>query len=66
MQIWNRHSIQEILKSLNAEVAKAQNEITCAKGDVQKAQNRLQFCLSAIKHLTEDRDIKEKSNEEIK
>ena len=34
-------------------------DIKCASGDLYKAQGRLQFCLSAIKHLNEDRDIEE-------
>ena len=59
MQIWETKTTQEILKSLNAEVAKAQNEIKCASGDIYKAQGRLQFCLSAIKHLN-DTDIQDK------
>jgi hypothetical protein len=58
MQIWNTKTTQEILKSLNAEIAKAQNEIKCAQGDLDKAQGRLQFTLSAVKHLL-DKDIKE-------
>ncbi len=35
MQIWDKHSIPEILKSLEGEVAKAQNELTCAKRDIE-------------------------------
>ena len=48
----------EILQSMEQEVAKAQNELRCAKGDVEKASNRLAFCLSAI-HNLKDRDIQE-------
>jgi len=59
MQIWTNKTIPEILKSLEAEVAKAQNEMKCASDDLYKAQGRLQFCLSAIKHLNENRDIEE-------
>ena len=40
------------------EIAKAKNEIRCANSDVEKASNRIAFCLSAIHHL-KDRDIKE-------
>lgn len=40
------------------EIAKAQNEISCAKGDITKAQRRIAFCLSAL-HSLKDRDIKE-------
>ena len=59
MQIWETKTTQEILKSLEGEIARAQNEIRCAKGDLDKAQGRLQFSLSALKHLN-DRDIEDK------
>ncbi len=58
MEIWNRNTTQDILKSLETELAKAQNEINCAKGDVQKASSRVAFCLSAI-HELKKRDIKD-------
>lgn len=51
MKIWNDHSIQEILTSIEAEMAKAQNEISCAKKDVEKASNRVAFVNSAIQNL---------------
>ena len=43
---------------MEKEIAKAQNEINCAYGDIKKASSRLAFCLSALHHL-KDRDIKE-------
>ena len=43
---------------MEMEIAKAQNEVKCAKRDVEKASNRLAFVSSAIHNLT-DRDIKE-------
>ena len=58
MEIWNSKTIEEILKSIEPEVAKAQNEIRCAHGDLAKAQNRLAFTLSAI-HNLKNRDLKE-------
>ena len=58
MQIWTSKTTLEILKSMEAEIAKAQNELRCAKGDVEKASSRIAFCLSAI-HSLKDRDIKE-------
>ena len=48
----------DILKSMEMEIAKAQNEVKCAKRDVEKASNRLAFVSSAIQHLN-NRDIKE-------
>lgn len=52
----------EVLKSMETEIAKAQNELKCASADVKKASNRIAFCLSAVHNLKErqDKDIKEK------
>ena len=55
MQIWKDHSRPDILKSLETEIAKAQAELRCAKNDIEKAQNRLSFSLSAI-HALKDRE----------
>lgn len=41
----------ELLKSLLAETAKAKNEITCAQGDIAKAQSRLNFLIVLINKL---------------
>ena len=53
MKIWNNHTIQEILTSIEAEMAKAQNEIRCAYRDVDKASNRVAFVNSAVQNLKE-------------
>jgi len=58
MEIWKNKSTKQILQSIEPEVAKAQNEIKCAEGDVRKAQSRLAFILSAI-HNLKTRDIQE-------
>tara|TARA_R110000765_G_scaffold163984_1_gene269017 strand:+ start:465 stop:641 length:177 start_codon:yes stop_codon:yes gene_type:complete len=58
MQIWDNKTIPEILKSMEQEIAKAQNELRCAERDIRKAQNRIAFTLSAIHNLN-DRDIEE-------
>ncbi len=58
MQIWENKTIPEILKSMEKEIAKAQNELRCADRDITKAQSRIAFTLSAI-HNLKDRDIKE-------
>ena len=58
MQIWDKHSPKEILQSMETEIAKAQNELRCADGDIQKAHKRIAFCLSAL-HNLKKRDIKE-------
>lgn len=43
---------------MEMEIAKAKNEIGCAEGDIQKAQRRIAFCLTAI-HELKNRDIEE-------
>lgn len=38
---------------MEMEIAKAQNEVRCARKDVEKASNRLAFVSSAIHNLKE-------------
>lgn len=59
MEIWDKHPVQEVLKSMEMEIAKAQNEIRCARVDVDKASRRIAFTLSAIHNLKDrlDKDI---------
>lgn len=45
MDILNNKTDKELLQSLVAEIAKATNEIKCARGDIDKAQNRIKFLL---------------------
>jgi hypothetical protein len=45
MDVLGNKTNKELLKSLLAEIAKAQNEIKCAKGDLDKAQSRLSFLI---------------------
>ena len=61
MEIWSRHSQTEVLKSMETEIAKAQNELRCAYKDVEKASKRMAFTLSAVHNLKErlDKDIQE-------
>lgn len=51
MQIWQQHSTTEILKSIEEELAKALAELRCARNDIEKAQNRIRFTLSAVHAL---------------
>ena len=46
---------------MEMEIAKAQNEVRCAYKDVEKASNRLAFCLSAVHNLKDrlDKDLQE-------
>ena len=58
MQIWERNTTKDILKSLESELAKAVNEVNCAKKDVDKASRRVAFCLTGL-HELKNRDIEE-------
>ena len=42
---------RELEQSLLAEVAKASNELRCARNDLEKANNRLNFLLVVINKL---------------
>jgi hypothetical protein len=46
---------------METEIAKAQNELRCAEGDIQKAKSRIAFCLSALHNLKNrlDKDLQE-------
>lgn len=44
-------STRELEQSLLAEVAKASNELRCARNDLDKATNRLSFLLVVINKL---------------
>jgi hypothetical protein len=41
---------------MEMEIAKAQNEIRCARADVEKASSRLAFTLSAVHNLKDRLD----------
>lgn len=45
MDILDSKTDKELLQSLIAEIAKATNEIKCARGDIDKAQGRIKFLL---------------------
>jgi hypothetical protein len=45
MDILDSKTDKELLQSLIAEIAKATNEIRCARGDIDKAQGRIKFLL---------------------
>lgn len=54
MDILDTKSDKELLESLVAEIAKAANEIRCAKADIDKAQSRIRFLL-VVAHTLIDR-----------
>jgi hypothetical protein len=45
MDVLGNKTNKELLKSLLAEIAKAQNELKCARGDLDKAQSRISFLI---------------------
>lgn len=53
MDVIDNKSDKELLDSLLAEVAKAQNEIRCARGDIDKAQSRIKFIILLANELIE-------------
>lgn len=53
MDILNTKTDAELLRSLLGELAKASNELRCAKGDLDKATSRMSFLLVLINTLIE-------------
>ena len=53
MDILDSKTREELLRSCLAELAKAQNELSCAHADVKKAQSRVGFLLVLLNRLIE-------------
>jgi hypothetical protein len=53
--IFDEHSLEELLRSLEAEIAKGSNEIAHAQQDLEKVQNRQKFILALIHYLKHNR-----------
>lgn len=51
MEVLKTKSQDELLRSLLAEAAKATNEIKCSQGDLNQAQNRLNFILVLVNEM---------------
>jgi len=45
MEILDKLSDDELTQTLLAEIAKASNELACARRDIDKAQSRLKFLI---------------------
>lgn len=54
MDILENKSDKQLLESLIAELAKASNELKCARGDIEKAQSRIKF-LTVLAHTLIER-----------
>lgn len=53
MDVVDNKSRGELVQSLLAEIAKSKNELQCAKNDIEKAQNRIDFCIVVANKLIE-------------
>lgn len=53
MDILDKKTDRELLDSLVAEIAKATNELRCAKADIDKIQSRIRFLLVLAHTLIE-------------
>lgn len=50
----NQYSSEDLVKSVEAELAKALNELRCLQGDADKINSRVRFCLAAL-HIIKDK-----------
>lgn len=57
MDILDKKTNDELLRSLLAEVAKATNELRCARADVEKAQSRLTFVVALVNELIKRQEM---------
>jgi hypothetical protein len=53
MDVLDTKTDKQLLESLIVEIAKATNEIKCARGDLEKAQSRIKFLLVLAHTLIE-------------
>lgn len=51
MDLIDSKTDKELLESLIAEIAKSNNELKCARKDVDKAQNRIKFVTMLLHKL---------------
>jgi len=55
----DRFTDEELLKSLEAEIAKSLGELRCLQGDADKINSRLRFALAVLHTIKEREDQKE-------
>lgn len=51
MDVLDRQTDEELIRSLLAEIAKANNELNCATNDLKKARSRLSFLIAVTNKL---------------
>ena len=52
----NDYSTEDLLKSLEAEIAKSMNELRCLQGDADKIGARLKFALAVLHIIKNKKD----------
>lgn len=58
--IFDDKPTEEVLRSLEGEVAKTLSEIRCAKNDLAQAESRMKFALATIHYLkNRENDLKD-------
>jgi hypothetical protein len=57
MQVWENHTLEEILQTLEMELAKSKSEMLCAETDLRKTKGRMAFIMTAI-HYLKTKDMK--------
>ena len=60
MDVLDRKTDNELLRSLVAEVAKANNELNCATNDLKKARSRISFLVVLTNKLIDREEDKQK------
>jgi hypothetical protein len=50
---------EDLLKSIEAEIAKSLGELKCAQGDLNKISGRLRFALAALHVVKDNQDKKD-------
>ena len=48
------HNTEDLIKSIEAELAKALNELRCLQGDADKVNGRIRFALACL-HIIKDK-----------
>jgi hypothetical protein len=60
MDVLDKKTDNDLLRSLIAEVAKANNELNCATNDLKKARSRLSFLVVLTNKLIDREEDKQK------
>lgn len=58
MEILKEKSVATLILSMQGEIAKANNEISCARRDLERAQTRLNLCGAIINELLTRKETK--------